>query len=232
MSLNAECIFNMLLTAEEKALLRRLREIPGSEIDYSETPVLNLGIAKHVIDFEFSQDEQARIHELIARNSADRLLPEEKLELEQFLDVERTLVILKARSIRMIDLFGAGMFERAEGVVAPHEEVLRWHDEQLKNRPDWHSKDEQSGNDLANEQTIRQEGDANGENIEPLTVEDLIAQAIQEGKIIQGINDPETSEDSQAAEGSLDGGAGYAREQIRSLLVRWVVRQYGRSTPS
>ena len=60
-------------------------------------------------------DEQARIHELMARNSTDGLSSEKKLELEQFLDIERILVILKARSIRMMSQLG--MRKRAE--VAP-----------------------------------------------------------------------------------------------------------------
>src|SRR5206468_12047765 len=97
-----DCIFSTLLTAEEKAVLRRLGEMPDSEISYSDTAVLNEDTAKRIVDFEFGLDEQARTHELIARNSSDDLSPEEKLELEQFLNIERILVILKARSMRMI----------------------------------------------------------------------------------------------------------------------------------
>lgn len=131
-SLSAECIFGFLLTAEEKSLLRRLRDIPDSEINYSDGPVLTEEEARRIIDFEFPEDEQARIHELIARNSTDDLWPEEKLELKQFLDVERILVILRLRSLWVLGVFG--IHERT--AVAPHEEVLRWHDEQSKNRPD------------------------------------------------------------------------------------------------
>ncbi len=223
MSLSAECIFSMLLTAEEKVVLRRLREMPDAEISYSDTPVLNEDTAKRIIDFEFALDEQARIHELIAKNSTDGLSAEEKLELEQFLNIERILVILKARSIRMVEQFGMGMFERPESVVAPHEEVLRWHDEQLKNRPDWHSKPEQSPDDPVNGRTIRHEDIAHWNDIETLSVEDLIAEAIQEGKTIQGINDPETLEYLQLGDGS------YNSEEIRFHIDRWAMIKYGRS---
>jgi hypothetical protein len=224
MGLSAECIFKKLLTAEEKAVLRRLRDISDSEINYSDAPVLTAETARQINDFEFSEDEQARIHELIARNSTDGLWEEEKLELEQFLNVERILVILKVRSIWIMSV--VGMNERA--VVAPHEEVLRWHEEQLKNRPNWHAEQEPPREAPANRETIRYQEVTEWNNVGLLTVEDLIAEAIQEGKIIQGINDPETLKDREAAGRHLREGSFYSSEELRSLIHRWATTKYPR----
>jgi hypothetical protein len=179
--------------------LRVLREMPDSELDYAESLPLSEETARRLIDFEFPADEQARIHELMARD-ADGLSPEEKLELEQFLYIEHILVILRARAILLLDrprdpqrVVEIGMREPAEGNAALYEEVLRWHDEQFENPT--------------------------------LTVEDLIATAIDAGEIIHGINDSEALKDLKIVGRSIADGSTFTHEQTRLLIDRWASRR-------
>jgi hypothetical protein len=54
-----------------------------------------------------------------------------------------------------------------------------------------------------------------------LTVEDLITQAIQEGKIIQGVNDPETLKDLEEADRDIAEGRTHSHEEVRRLVDQW-----------
>jgi hypothetical protein len=58
----------------------------------------------------------------------------------------------------------------------------------------------------------------------PLTIEDLIARAVDAGEIVQGVNDPETLKDLEKADGSIAEGRTYTNDQVRSLLDRWATK--------
>ena len=118
-----------------------------------------------------------------------------------FLYVEHILVILKMRSMRLVDrprdrarVVETGMREQTLGKRTCREEILRWKDEQLRNRT--------------------------------RTVEDLIAAAVEEDEIIEGINDPETLKDLGTTDISIRSKeSAYTRDQLRSLIDRWANRR-------
>lgn len=64
--------------------------------------VLQGATPQQIIDFKLSEDVQLRIHDLMARNANEGLSPEEKLEVEQFLDIEHVMTLLNARALRMV----------------------------------------------------------------------------------------------------------------------------------
>lgn len=57
----------------------------------------------------------------------------------------------------------------------------------------------------------------------PLTIEDLIARALDAGEIVQGVNDPETLKHLEKADQSIAEGRTYTHEQVRSLLDKWAI---------
>lgn len=58
---------------------------------------------EQILAFQFPSETQARIHGLMDRHASGEILSsEEKLEVEQFLDIEHVLVILKARASQVI----------------------------------------------------------------------------------------------------------------------------------
>jgi len=183
-------------------VLRFLRELSDAEIDYADTPALAEQTAQQIVDFEFPEDEQARIYELVARDPST-LSHEEELELGLFLYIEQVLVILKLRSMRLVDrsrdrthVVESGMCGMCEGALNKgmcREEILRWQQEQLRNPT--------------------------------RTVEDLIAAAVQTGEIIEGINDSETLKDLGTIGISVGRESAYTRDQLTSLIDRWATRR-------
>ena len=55
-----------------------------------------------VAQFHLSPDAQQRVADLIEREKADRLSPEEKAELDHFLELEHILRMAKARARQII----------------------------------------------------------------------------------------------------------------------------------
>lgn len=55
-----------------------------------------------VIDFHPSADAQRRIEELIAREKEGSLLPEEKQELDHFMELEHILRMAKAKARQIV----------------------------------------------------------------------------------------------------------------------------------
>ena len=117
-----------------------------------------------------------------------------------FLYIEDILVILKMRSMRLVDrprdrarVVETGMREQTLDKRTCREEILRWKDEQLRNPT--------------------------------RTIEDLIAAAVEHDEIIEGINDPETLKDLGTTDISRSKEGGYTRDQLRSLIDRWASRR-------
>ena len=58
--------------------------------------------ARQIVQLEFSNDERARMHELVAKNQAAALTPEEASELDNYCRVGTTLSILQSRARRVL----------------------------------------------------------------------------------------------------------------------------------
>ena len=56
--------------------------------------------ARDLADFQASEQARARVWTLIAKEKETGLLPEEKLELDDFLKLEHLLVLAKAKARR------------------------------------------------------------------------------------------------------------------------------------
>ena len=59
---------------------------------------LSATLARHVLKLRFSANDQARMHELAARNQAGELSPEEVDELANFVRVGDLLAILQSKA--------------------------------------------------------------------------------------------------------------------------------------
>ena len=58
--------------------------------------------ARHVLHLGFPDDEQARMHELAAKNQSGTLTPDEETELDNFCRVGTMLSILKSRARQLL----------------------------------------------------------------------------------------------------------------------------------
>jgi hypothetical protein len=58
-------------------------------------------MGRYILDLDFNDRDKARMHELIVRNQGDALDPDEKEELNAFLNANSMLAILQARARRM-----------------------------------------------------------------------------------------------------------------------------------
>lgn len=58
-----------------------------------------------------------------------------------------------------------------------------------------------------------------------LTVEELIGQAIREGHVVEGINDPETLKRIEEGRTDIHAGSAQTEEEIHALIDRWAVEQ-------
>ena len=56
-----------------------------------------------IMAFTVSEDAQQHAHELMERQNAGTLTPAEKTELDQVLEVERLVAMLKARALVALD---------------------------------------------------------------------------------------------------------------------------------
>lgn len=54
---------------------------------------------QEILAFEASEEAKERARELIERNNAGTLTAEERVEIEQILEVERLVTMLKARAL-------------------------------------------------------------------------------------------------------------------------------------
>ncbi len=59
-------------------------------------------MARYILDLEFNDRDQARMHELIVRNQEDAITPAEKEELLAFLNASSMLSILQSRARRTL----------------------------------------------------------------------------------------------------------------------------------
>jgi len=53
---------------------------------------------EEILAFQLSETEQQRLDDLIERNNAGLLTAEEKVELQHFADIERTMSLLKVKA--------------------------------------------------------------------------------------------------------------------------------------
>lgn len=57
---------------------------------------------EQILAFEASEEEQAYAQDLIERNNAGTLTPEESAQLDQMLQFERMMSVLKAKALRAL----------------------------------------------------------------------------------------------------------------------------------
>ena len=57
---------------------------------------------EQILAFEASEEEQAYAQDLIERNNAGTLTPEESVQLDQMLQFERMMSVLKAKALRAL----------------------------------------------------------------------------------------------------------------------------------
>src|SRR5262245_45869839 len=69
-----------------------------------ERGLLPRGLARSVLEVEFSKRDKARMHDLAVRNQADALSPEEKEELHAFAKAGTLLGILKSKARRTLKI--------------------------------------------------------------------------------------------------------------------------------
>ena len=63
---------------------------------------LSATLARHVVKLRFSSDDQARMHELAAKNQQGKLSPEEIEEFDNFVRVGDLLAILQSKARRSL----------------------------------------------------------------------------------------------------------------------------------
>lgn len=68
---------------------------------------LPVALARHVLKLQFSAEDQARMHELAAKNQKGELSPEELEELDNFVRVGDLLAILQSKARRSLPKAGA-----------------------------------------------------------------------------------------------------------------------------
>jgi hypothetical protein len=66
--------------------------------------LLPRGLARSIVDVEFSEHDKARMHDLVVRNQADALSPEEKSELFAFAKAGTLLSILQSKARRTLKI--------------------------------------------------------------------------------------------------------------------------------
>jgi hypothetical protein len=64
--------------------------------------VLQKATPEEILALQASEEEQERAQELIERNSAGILTPEERAELEQMLALDRIMSVLKAKALGLL----------------------------------------------------------------------------------------------------------------------------------
>ena len=53
---------------------------------------------EEILSFTISADEQARIDALLSRNADDELTAEERIELDHYVQMERRVILMKAKA--------------------------------------------------------------------------------------------------------------------------------------
>ncbi len=64
---------------------------------------VNLLSPEEMLAFQLSEEEQNRIDDLLERNNEGRLTMEEKAELQQYAEIERTVSLLKAKAVYILN---------------------------------------------------------------------------------------------------------------------------------
>lgn len=67
-------------------------------IDY----LIEKATPQEILAFELSPEDQEHVQELIFRNSADTITPEEKLELEKMAEFDLFVTVLKAKALKAL----------------------------------------------------------------------------------------------------------------------------------
>ena len=70
----------------------------------NERGLLPRGLARSVLDVDFSERDKARMHDLAVRNQADALSPEEKTELFAWAKAGTLLSILHSKARRTLNI--------------------------------------------------------------------------------------------------------------------------------
>ena len=63
---------------------------------------VNLLSPEEMLAFQLSEEEQNRIDDLLDRNNEGQLTMEEKAELQQYAEIERTVSLLKAKAAHIL----------------------------------------------------------------------------------------------------------------------------------
>jgi hypothetical protein len=58
---------------------------------------------EEILAFQLTEEEQDRIDDLLERNSEGQLTMEEKAELQQYAEIERTVSLLKAKAAYILN---------------------------------------------------------------------------------------------------------------------------------
>jgi hypothetical protein len=70
----------------------------------NEHGLLPRGLARSIVDVEFSERDKSRMHDLAVRNQSDALSPEEKEELFAFAKAGTLLSILQSKARRTLNI--------------------------------------------------------------------------------------------------------------------------------
>ncbi len=62
-------------------------------------------------------------------------------------------------------------------------------------------------------------------NYMPVTVEDLIAKAVEAGEVVTGVNDPETLQKIAAGERDILEGRVHSEAEVDSMITRWATEK-------
>ena len=69
-----------------------------SRVWEDETKGVSPTVARHVLKLRFSPQDQARMHELAAKNQAGQLTPDETQELDSFVKVADLMALLQSKA--------------------------------------------------------------------------------------------------------------------------------------
>ncbi len=61
-------------------------------------------IARYILDLDFDDRDEVRMHELLVRNQGDELDPDEKAELNAFINAGSMLAILQSTTRRTLGI--------------------------------------------------------------------------------------------------------------------------------
>src|SRR5262245_56526537 len=80
-----------------------------SRVWEDETKALSPTVARHVLKLKFSEQDQARMHDLAAKNRAGKLSTEEAEEFDNFVKVGDLLALLQSKARQRLRKTRAGV---------------------------------------------------------------------------------------------------------------------------